>query len=300
MTPGSTERDRPGSAREEMQKEMNGKHRKKRSIDAEDEENLDVTKHSSEGQTQEHVVDESEEPDKLTKRIRKAIKRVSKHLQMDTEDELPIGFDFPSKEDVLELRKKQRETFFDQAAASSEKIVLLTSRILNKFGHGKSVVAHEGTRLAMKGFEPYDLWRQVSNFTGRCCSKALTALKDDEADKTESCINGTATNHDLRIEDDAEDEDEEDDDSSGGGSTSVGIPAVSAGGGSSLPSLSSILSTAGQVKSLAQVTGLIPGSPAAKAAAAKAAATPSASNQTMLIVLGVAAVGAALFLTSKK
>jgi hypothetical protein len=125
--------------------------------------------------------DETSEEDKVTKRIRKALRRIGKHMRMDHEDEMPNGFEFPSKDEVLSLGKKQKETFFDEAAACSEKIVGLTTRILDAFGNSKKKKNSSATaRAAIKGFEQAELWRQVSGFSRHCCSKALRAMHEVE------------------------------------------------------------------------------------------------------------------------
>ncbi len=186
---------------------------KRRKKDRESNEDANTTNGFNNGneslndETQDVNGDEMSDEDKVAKRIRKALRRIGKHLRMDHEDEMPNGFEFPSKDEVLSLGKKQKETFFDEAAACSEKIVGLATRIIEAFGNTKKKKNGLATaRAAIKGFEQAELWRQVSGFSRHCCSKALKAMQE-----TEEAARPAAAK-DEEEEDDTDGDDDSDDD----------------------------------------------------------------------------------------
>ena len=207
-------------------------------IDADEPSNFSGIDNHSESEL--HLKEDlREDEDRTTKKTRKAIKRVAKHLRMEKEDESPTGFDFPSKEDVLALKKKQREKFFDHAAACSEKIVGLTSRILTKFGQRQT--SNSGSsgalRLSMKGFEQTELWRQVSAFSRKCCAKALRTIDESSGEK----LGAPNSNPTLAHADQTEyEEDETDDEDEDEGAGSQGEPAGAGSGPADPPQHSEV------------------------------------------------------------
>jgi hypothetical protein len=181
------------------------KRRKKEQDPNEDTDTHNVGNESLNDVTQDVNGETMSDEEKVAKKIRKAMRRIGKHLRMDHEDEIPVmpnGFEFPSKEDVMSLGKKQKETFFDEAAACSEKIVTLTARILDAFGNKKKKSSSAAARAAVKGFEQAELWRQVSGFSRHCCSKALRAMHEtEEAAATKEEDEGTDGDDDTDDDD---------------------------------------------------------------------------------------------------